>query len=117
MKAAKSRNGLLHHAVAKSDQRTGMVRPNNRQAEMMLLDSGTTSHMTPSIHNGRDRSERQVSISLGDEATVVSSDKWTWSVHWYAEQSMINFDLSETQIEEDLAMNLISGPAVVSKVI
>lgn len=85
--------------------------------EMILHDSGTTSHMSYSQMNVLNRSEFLVSISLADDSRVVAQEKGTRSVQWSTNTGPIKVDLSESLVAHNLSQSLLSVPALVLKVI
>lgn len=94
-----------------------MAKPNRRASEKLLLDSGTTSHMSPSIHKVRYRSECDVPIPLSDDSTVVTNERGTRSVRSATEQGMVNVYFIETLVAKDITMSLNSVAALVRKLI
>ena len=81
----------------------------------MMLDSGTTTHMTPDEDELFSTVNCNVSISLGDDSCVQASCKGTNAVTWSGLEGTTEVHLSETLAARDLAMKLLSVPALTKK--
>ena len=85
------------------------------EVDQLMLDSGTTSHMTPYVEQLHNKKPCNVNISLGDDSTVKATSTGTRVVHWAAHDVVTKVSLSETLASEKLAMSLLSGPALAAK--
>lgn len=101
----------------KSEYRKAMVnmKNRNRQPDMMMLDSGTSSHMTPKSEGINVKKSCNVSILLADDSTVTATEKGTRSVKWKTENEPMQVNLSEIFIAPDMADSLLSVPELVKK--
>ena len=59
----------------KKDERTAMAKAKRLIEDIMLVDSGTTSHMTERSETVSSRSECDISIALGDDSKVKATEK------------------------------------------
>ncbi|KAI0557487.1 Ribonuclease H [Gracilaria domingensis] len=83
--------------------------------ERMVLDSGTTSHMTPEENSLSEKEECLVPIALGDDSVVHATKRGVKTVHWTANGQQTEVSLSNTLSSSSLAMNLLSVPALTEK--
>ena len=81
----------------------------------MCLDSGTTSHMVRRGNDLEDAESCSVSIALGDNSTITSTQKGTKKVTWSTPDGPASLSLSNTLASSELAMNLLSAPALTEK--
>ena len=81
----------------------------------MLLDSGTTSHMTPYVHLVKNKEYCNVSISLADDSTISADAIGVRPVTWQGDNGPIEVTLSDTLVTPDAAVSLLSVPALVNK--
>ena len=100
---------------AKKDERAAMAKTVKTAEDIMLVDSGTTSHMTARSETVTSRSECDISIALGDDSKVKATKKGDRRVQWAAEDGPRTINLSKTLITDDIAMSLLSVPALVNK--
>lgn len=111
----KDRNGQK-----KNFERAAMARPsrsalNGLPPDRMLLDSGTTSHMTPLSNRVHGTTDCDVSIRLADDSTVKASATGVRSVHWMSALGRSKVNLSDTLVAKDVALSLLSVPALARK--
>ena len=104
----KSRRGSEVAAMA----RTSNAR---RSSDSMMIDSGTSSHITPFEHKVSNLEECDVTITLGDDSTVPSVTQGTRRVQWQGEDGPVNVNLSNTLVAPDVSLSLLSVPALVEK--
>ena len=83
--------------------------------ERMMLDSGTTSHMTTILSTLSDASTCDIPISLGDDSTVNATARGTKRVSWKTSDGCTNVSLTNTLCAEDLALSLLSVPSLAQK--
>lgn len=101
-----------------SSQRAAMARHGQQprtEPDKMLLDSGTTSHMTPKTDRVGQKAPCNTSIALGDDSTVRAFSKGTRNVKWQTDDGPVQVALSNTLVAEDLSLSLLSVPALVNK--
>lgn len=103
-KIKKTRTAVARAMMSKSPSRN-----------MLMLDSGTTSHMTPYAEHLEDTKTCAIPIALGDDSTVTATSKGTLCVEWCSSDGQTEVKLSETLASEDLAMSLLSIPALTEK--
>ena len=99
----------------KKDERTAMAKAKRLIEDIMLVDSGTTSHMTERSETVSSRSECDISIALGDDSKVKQTEKGDRRVSWANEDCPRTIKLCETLIADDLAMSLLYAPALAKK--
>lgn len=92
-----------------------MEKKDLRPADMMLLDSGTSSHMTPLGDIVKNRTECDISIALADDFIVEANEKGNRTVKWYSNDGPVKVTLSETLVAPDTTTSLISVSALVKK--
>ena len=71
--------------------------------------------MIPDENELQGTEECHVSISLGDDSNVYASSKGTKAVTWSGPEGLTQVHLSETLAARDLAMRLLSVPALTRK--
>ena len=92
-----------------------MARGSNRTTDMMMLDSGTSSHMTPHVERVSEKRDCEIPISLADNSTVTAKSKGKRSVTWNGEDGLVKLGLSNTLVSKRLSCSLLSVPALVRK--
>lgn len=94
-----------------------MERPQKKgtAADIILLDSGTTSHMTLISKNVTSKESCAVHLMLGDDSKVKASTRGVRRVQWQTENGPCTVSLSNTLVLKDLTMSLLSIPALVQK--
>lgn len=102
----------------KTKQRSAMARTDSklhRRPDRMMLDSGTTSHLTS--HADRVSNTRRVSvpITLADDSKINGTSRGTRQVSWKTEHGDVQISLSNTIVVPDLSMSLLSIPSLVNK--
>lgn len=95
--------------------RSAMAKVNKRGDDLMMLDSGTTAHMTPHGNRLVDARKHTTEIALADDSAVRSSEVGVRPVRWSADGTTCNVSLSETLYVPDMTTSLLSVPALVSK--
>ena len=100
---------------AKKDKRAAMAKTKQPGEDVMLVDSGTTSHITARSETVSSRSGCDISIALGDDSKVKATEKGDRRVQWAGEDGPRTIRLSETLIADDIAISLLSVPALVNK--
>lgn len=106
-RASKSRKTKHRTAVAKPKQMT----------DLMMLDSGTKSRMSPYIARVNDHTPCNISIALGHDSTVVADKKRIRRVNWYGQDGPGEVLLSETLVAPGSATSLLSVLALLNKVL
>jgi len=87
----------------------------NTKGDRMMLDSGTTTHMTQSPEALDDVHHCNVPIALGDNSTIDANITGSRTVHWVANGDSATVTLSNTLAAPNLSMNLLSVPALTAK--
>lgn len=98
-------------AMAKSRKRQAEPRP----VDQIMLDSGTTSHMTKLIDRVHSRHKSDVEVRLADDSVVEASEVGVRTVRWMTDDGQDAVHLSETLVIPTLASSLLSVPALVNK--
>ena len=83
--------------------------------DVMLLDSDTTSHMTPMFDKVKKKNDCRVYIMLCDHSKVTAFSIGTRLVKWQTRDGPCTVSLSNNLVTEDLSMSLISIPVLVQK--
>lgn len=83
-----------------------------KHSSVMMLDSGTTTHMTNAIETIHDVSKCNVPISLGDDSEIQATHRGTRTVTWASKNGETDVHLSETLASRELSMSLLSIPAL-----
>ena len=86
-----------------------------KSPDRMLLDSGTTSHMTARSDRVQNQVRYETPISLADDSKVNSRSKGVRTVHWKTENGNVKVSLSNTIVAPDIATSLLSVPALAKK--
>lgn len=105
----KSKSKKTRTAVARA-----MVSRSSRKG-LLMLDSGTTSDMTNSVATLQDARQCKVPIALGDDSEIKASHCGTRKVTWASQNGVTDVTLSNTLASKDLAMSLLSVPALTEK--
>ena len=112
-------NGKKKKSKGQKSQRAAMARTKSRNpkrsADKMLLDSGTTSHMTPYVHLVKNKEYCNVSISLADDSTISADEIGVRPVMWKGENGPIEVTLSDTLVTPDAAVILLYLLVIVNK--
>ncbi|PXF39675.1 Copia protein [Gracilariopsis chorda] len=82
---------------------------------VMMLDSGTSSHMTRTERSLTDIQSCSVPIALGDKSLLHADRKGIKRVRWTANSCTTEVHLSNTLCSSELAMDLLSVPALAEK--
>ena len=109
-KKRRGKRGKGRSAVARA-----MPARDKRRVDRMMLDSGCTSHMTPKKDRVGKQEECAHTIHLADDSTVTAKEKGVRTVQWQTQDGLDDVHLSETLIVPNLAMSLLSVPALVRK--
>lgn len=114
-KSKKTGNSGRHKRKAKDTERSAMARRSGAKTDMMMLDSGTSSHMTPHSERVSERIACDVPISLADNSTVQAKYKGKRSVTWIGQDGTVKVGLTNTLVSPKLSCSLLSVPALVRK--
>lgn len=95
--------------------RSAMAKVKNSKVDRMMLDSGTSAHMTPLGNRLVDTRKSTSDISLADDSTVSSAEIGTRPVEWTADGVRTTVSLSKTMFVPALSTSLLSVPALVNK--
>lgn len=119
-KSEKHRKKKDRNEHDKNEERAAMARPSYKSRkgqapDRMLLDSGTTSHMTALSNKVHSKDACDVTIKLADDSTVKASSTGVRTVHWMTDTGKCKVKLSETLVAEDVAISLLSVPALARK--
>lgn len=71
--------------------------------ELFMLDSGTTSKITPKAQRVTNKQSCDVSILLGDNSKVMADAFGDRKVIWQSEPGPVRVSLSNTLIAEDMS--------------
>ena len=85
------------------------------KADRMMLDSGTTSHLTPLANRVQSKTVCNIPISLADDPTVHSSHKGIRKVTIATDGSPRKASLSDTVVVLNAGMSLLPVPSLVRK--
>lgn len=103
----------------KPEERSAMARHHNNnqswKADRIMLDSGTTTHITPYGDRVENKKVHEVSITLADESTVSSSHCGVRKVKFMADDGPHKISLSKTLVVPNAGMSLLSVPALTKK--
>lgn len=83
----------------------------NYSTSKIMIDSGTTLHITPYADKVQSWTNCEISISLGDNSIVKSTSQGVRRVRWQGRNGSVNVSLSRTLVVRDVAMSLLSVPA------
>ena len=84
-------------------------------SDRILLDSGTTTHMTPHRHKVTEAISTQKPIKLADDSIIQAKLSGTREVNWMTSEGNQMVYLSNTLVAPDVSMSLLSIPALVNK--
>ena len=79
----------------------------------MMVDSGTTSHMTAEYARVSNQHECSITIRLADESTTTAHRVRVHTVNWQVQSVPIEVSLPETFVARDIKTSLLSVPAFV----
>ena len=98
-------------------ERAGMacVNSRNRSVDRLMLDSGTTTHITPDVATIKDSISTNISIKLADDSNMQATAKGTRSLNWKTDEGDRVLHLSNTLVAPQAAMSLLSIPSLVKK--
>ena len=83
--------------------------------ELMMLDSGTTTHMIQDIESLEDTSICGVPISLGDDSQITATHWGSTRVTWKWQGGETEVEMTGTRAAPNLAMRLLSILALTEK--
>ena len=83
--------------------------------DKMMLDSGTTSHLTSNPGKVTNTQIANISIKLADDSTMNGTARGTREVRWVTENGTSKVSLSNTIVVPNAAMSLLSVPSLVNK--
>lgn len=86
-----------------------------RQPDRMMIDSGTTAHMTARAERVSMKTACESSVQLADNSSMHSESMGTRTVQWITDSGRESVHLSNTLICPDVAISLLSVPALVNK--
>lgn len=92
-----------------------LIQNNCGTPEWMLMDSGTTSHMTPNSVGVHSTEQCDVEVHLVDDSSVLANKKGIRSVHLANDDVDGTVDLSERLVAPNLGGRFLSVPATVRK--
>lgn len=97
-------------------ERVAVARVNSKpNPEGLMLDSGTTAHMTPHSSTVQDQYSCDVNIPLGDDSIISAKSKGVRKVRWQGADGPVTVSLTDTLVAPDAAMSLLSVPALAKK--
>ena len=99
----------------KKGERAAMSKTMKPGEDVMFVDSGTTSHITARTETVPSRSGCDMRVVLCDVSKVMATEKGDRRVQWAGEGGPHTIKLSETLIADDIAISLLSVPALVNK--
>ena len=88
---------------------------NDRMADPIMLDSGTTSHLTPHADRVSCPKPSDISFTLADNSQMHATHMGVRKVQMRSGQRSCTVSLSNNLIVPDAAMSLMSVPALVKK--
>lgn len=83
--------------------------------DTIMLDFGTTSHITRQVNHLENAETRTVSISLGDDSTIKATHTGSRRAEWHSPYGKTNLTLSNILASPKNSMSLLSIPALASK--
>ena len=86
-----------------------------RRPDVMMVDSGTTSHMTGMADRVSNKAACSVAITLADDSQVMETHVGVRKVNWQGLKEPMSVSLSNTLVAPDIKTSLLSVPALVSK--
>ena len=111
----RGRRGKLND---KNGERAAMARKKRngrRTPDRLMLDSGTTSHLTPHADRVHSKTPCDTPISLADDSIIVATSKGVRSVQFSTDDGSTKVSLSDTLIVPNASLSLLSVPALVNK--
>ena len=115
-KNTKSSKGGRNVSVSRAAMaKHNAVRGSSGKIDRLMLDSGTTSNMTAMAEKVHSKTGCNVSITLADNSALNASKKGTRTVQWYSDSGPQRVHLSQTLVTPEMAMSLLSVPALVRK--
>lgn len=87
----------------------------NQREEKCMLDSGTTSHMTPHSNWLNKTSVCNIEVKLSDDSIIEAKAKGVRSVEWKTETGTRKVDLSEILHVPKLSASFLSVPTLANK--
>lgn len=113
------KKGRDRSKVPKGRERAAMARPNfgghSRRFDRMIVDSVTTSDITPMAEKVWEKKPYVVTISLADDPTIRLSHKWTRKVSFKGESYERKVCLSDTLVVPEAGMSLLSVASLTRK--
>lgn len=86
-----------------------------RNTDVIIVDSGTNTHMSPKADRVQSTTYCNIKISLADDFTVVASSMGNRNVWWMNNERARGVSLEGTLVAPDVSMILLSIPALVRK--
>lgn len=98
-------------------ERSAMARGmnNSRVVDRIMIDSGTTSHITPLPESVQDKVPSNRPITLADESTMHSAFIGIRKIDLQTDDGPQRLSLSNTLVVPDAGLSLLSVPALVKK--
>ena len=102
----KSKKKVVHRAaMARTGSKTA------RRPDVMMVDSGTTSHMTGMADRVSNKAACSVAITLADDSQVMATHVGVRKVNWQGLKDPMSVSLSNTLVAPDIKTSLLSVPA------
>lgn len=93
----------------------GQFMRNGLTVDRMMLESGTTSHLTPHVDRVQSKTPCDISIKLADDLKVRSRHKGVRKVSFATDSGRRKVSLSNTLGVPNAGMSLLSVPSLVQK--
>lgn len=93
----------------------GDLLSSEEKADIMMLDSGTTSHLTPFAGRVQSKKSSSLILILADDSKMKSTHTGTRKVSLCGDGEVRAVSLSNTLVVPDAGMSLMSVPALVKK--
>ena len=106
----KSKKPVAHRAAMARTGSQSIGRP-----DVMMIDSGTTSHMTSMADKVYDKEACHVAIKLADDSEITATQVGVRKVKWQGPDRTMNVSLTDTLVAADIKTSLLSVPALVKK--
>ena len=106
----KSKKPVAHRAAMARTGSQSIGRP-----DVMMIDSGTTSHMTSMAYKVYDKEACHVAIKLADDSEITATQVGVRKVKWQGPDRTMNVSLTDTLVAADIKTSLLSVPALVKK--
>ena len=87
----------------------------DRTVDRMMLDSGTTSHLTSYVDRVEQAKTANIPITLADDSKMTATARGIREVQWKTEEGDNRIRLSNTLVVPNLSMSLLSIPSLVNK--